>query len=233
MQEVSTHIQNFGATIQTSSIRERAEQAQREIAKWKKIFKDLETYVFENLGIAVYDFSTVADKLNVSANNVNFTITPGIQLVPDRTVLSVWKTVLDNWKVVFNAPENKSWVNDVSWNERGYGIGDVSAAGLGYGAIRLVYGANIGLYDDYGDRIGNTSITFTLEYSIGSSFQVLAQHKYFDAKKYKQINFVRIPLDAITDTVTPKVDSVMRRSYNVPIMTVAEWEQWLAAQGSR
>jgi hypothetical protein len=234
MQEASTHIQNFGATIQTGSIRERAEQAQKEKAKWQKIFKDLETYVFENLGIAVYDFSTVTDSINSSLDRVSFKITPGIQLVPNRTVLSVWKTVLDSWKVVFNAPENSSWVRSVVRSERGKPIGDYDGSDDStYGKIGLYYTATIGLYDEYGDRIGNTTLPFSPTYRNSSSFQVLAQHKYFDAKNYRPIEFVRIPIDGITDTVTPKLDSVTWRSYNVPIMTVAEWEQWLAAQGSR
>jgi hypothetical protein len=231
MQEASTHIQNFGAAIQTSSIRERAEQAQKEKAKWEKIFKDLETYVFENLMIAVYDFSTVTDSINSSLDRVSFKITPGIQLVPNRTVLSVWKTVLDNWKVVFNAPENKSWVSSIVNEQNGKSIGETGGSNqFAYGTVGLTYIADIGLYDDYGDRIGNTSVNLYLRYKNSSSFQVLAQHKYFDAKNYKRIEFSSIPINAITDTVTPKVDSVMRRSYNAPIMTVAEWEQWLLEQ---
>jgi TolB-like protein len=93
--EASQRIQTFGQGSPGASIRERAEWAVTQKARWEKIFNDLGAYVYENLRIVVYDFSTISDQFDARTNKVTLTITPGVKLTYDSTVLSVWKTAID------------------------------------------------------------------------------------------------------------------------------------------
>jgi hypothetical protein len=224
MREASRHIQNFsGSSVPTGSIRERAEYAQAQKQKWEKIFSDLKLYVQENFPIFVYDFSIIEDRYMASFNTVAITVSPGIKVFPNRNVLLVWKTVLDNWSQIKSMEENKTWINAV----RG-ARSDTN--------INLGFSCKFGLYDDYGDRIGNARWSRRYGYSYSSSFQVFAQHKYYENKEFEKFTF-NVPLGKITDTITPKIDGIFynmtpdkEASYNYPVFTVAEWQEWLASQ---
>jgi hypothetical protein len=242
MKEASAHIQNFGGTIQTGSIRERAEQAQKERAKWEKIFSDLVPYVKDNLAMAVYDFSTVTDSINSSLDKVSFKISPGIQIVPNRTILLVWKTVFEKWREVQSLEENKSWAKNIAVPYKGGG----SDREIAEGVIWLTYSVDIGFYDDYGDRIDQGRLSGSgFQFAFNAiTTQIVTQHKYFDPKKYQGVSSSSIPIADITDNVVPKVERVYfywsrsrntdnKEYVNAPMMTVAEWEQWLVSQGGR
>jgi hypothetical protein len=223
MREASRHIQNFsGSPVSTGSIRERAEYAQAQKQKWEKIFSDLKLYVQENLPIFIYDFSIIKDTFNARSNRVTITVSPGIKVIPNRTVLMVWKTILDNWSEIKSREENKTWINAVR------GTNSVN--------IDIDFSCEFGLYDDYGDRINDARWGKECVYRYSSSFQALAQHKYYENTKFDTFNFY-ISLDKVTDTITPKIDGVFyaapykKISYNYPVFTVAEWQEWLASQG--
>jgi hypothetical protein len=224
--EASSHIQNFAKDISTGSIRERAEYAVKQKEKWEKIFRDLETYVYDNFEICIYDFSTVEDEIRLDSSNrttVSFRIKPGIKLIPNRTVLAVWKTVMDNWDHACKLEENKPWVDSV----RNYRI----RIGRGDG-----YAIEVGLYDEYGDRISVAFFHSHLGYGYSPSFQVIAQHKYYEEIKFSTIYFYNISIDRITNNLTPKIDKITSQYNNKridihpPIMSVPEWEQWLREQ---
>jgi hypothetical protein len=239
LKEASEHIQSFGGTIQTSSVRERAEQAQKEKEKWEKIFKDLLNYVNDKLVIAVYDFSVVEDRIYGSA--VNLTIKPGVKFIPNRTVLAVWKTVMDNWEHIRQLPENKSWVGTANIREA---FSDWPHS-IGSSGTSQEYYVRVGLYDDYGDRIKTADVRQGLSYSYKNGnaetiFELVAQHKYYNDRQFKEVNFVAVPVDQLTDKLTPKIEGGTMKNKMisgtthqpaVTVMSVAEWEQWLKEQG--
>jgi hypothetical protein len=222
MREASVHIQNFSGTVPAGSIRERAEWALAQKGKWEKIFKDLEIYLREKLPVFIYDFSVVEDTFDARSKTVTIRLNPGIKIVPDRTVLLVWKTIMDNWSRIKRMEENKGWANNV-W------VKDTISA-IGY--------YEIGLYDDYGDRIADyggyrgTWPVFSYRYS--SSFQVVAQHKYYSDGKFYEVVFYEVPLDKITETITPKIGRIYYKwdgiDYEYPVLTPDEWQEWLASQ---
>ncbi|MDR2661435.1 MAG: CsgG/HfaB family protein [Treponema sp.] len=229
MREASVHIQNFSGAVPTGSIRERAEWALAQKEKWEKIFKDLESYIDKNLVIAVYDFSTVEDTFNATSNTVNIKITPGIKFIPNRTVLLVWKTIMDKWDQIRRLDENKSWASAVRGS---FAIGNHRHPG---------YSVTAGLYDDYGDLLQEVTVYVTQEVQFAyatysnpyRSPEILAQHKYFDNQKFKQITFTGIPLKDITDNVIPKIMTGIRlfsEETDGLVFTVEEWREWLASQ---
>jgi hypothetical protein len=234
MKEASVHIQTFAGAVPTGSIRERAEFAIAQKQKWEKIFADLKVYVWEKLPIFIYDFSVVEDKFDARSNKVTITVSPGVKIVPDRTVLLVYKTILDNWIQIKNMEENKGWTGTVSIPAGVFELQSVSQYAFSY---------EIGLYDDYGDRIASFEWDHVpgFDYSYhSSSFQVLAQHKYYNDNNFNKIRFV-VPLEKITDIVTPKIERIHRNRnlpypnnrdrIEYPVFTVEEWQEWLASQG--
>jgi hypothetical protein len=210
------------------SIRERAEYAQQQKEKWKKIFIDLRKYLDGNLPIVIYDFSAVSDRITTlgSRTAVHLTISPGVKVIPNRTALLVHKTVMDNWEQVKKMEENKSWVNSVREANN----------------FRLQrYDANyvkIGIFDEYGDNIDTVSMRY---YGIRGVPQVIAQHKYYDENKFSEVKTSGIPIEKITGAITPKIievgvqssdNSSFSMKLNPPIMTVPEWQEWLSLQGA-
>ncbi|MFP3040810.1 penicillin-binding protein activator LpoB [Treponema primitia] len=240
MREANQHIENFANAQPPGTIRERAEWAQAQKAKWEKIWADLNTYVENNLAIAVYDLSNVEDTIKVSGNNttVSFSVTPGIKIFPNRNVLLVWKKVRDEWGKVRVLEENKSWASSVAMPKIGGTFHGIS------GEIVLYYDTEIGLYDDYGDRIASYKGETHLSYMYSPQFQVIAQHKYYDDARIIPVSFNNVPIEKITtDTVTPKIEKIYYREINyggmgrkqIPLLllSVPEWEQWLAEHGGR
>jgi hypothetical protein len=234
MREAAVHIQNFSGAVPTGSIRERAEFAQVQKTKWEKIFADLRIYVQENLPIFIYDFSTIEDEFNARYNEVTITVSPGIKVVPNRTVLLVYKTILDSWFHIRAMEENKEWASAVR-GPRG------ALSNVIYN-LDFPFSYEIGLYDDYGDRIANFrwySGRPSFHYHYTSSFQVFAQHKYFNDTKFGKIVYT-VPLDKITDTITPKIERIYYSTTNgsgketvhniYPVFSVAEWQEWLVSQ---
>ena len=242
--EANKHIKSFFVDIPTGSIRERANYAQAQAEKWNKIFSDLEMYLIRNLPIIIYDFSVVEDKINISNKTVELKISPGVKIVPNRTALLVYKTIVDNWILVRKNAENKDWVGSVRLPR--FGSSNEALYYLYYSH----YTTRIGLYDDYNDRVAqfrwygqspNIHISYfksdRARVNLESDFSVVAQHKYYEDAKFGPIIFSSIPLDKVTDTMTPKIERIFfssidpRPEIDIPIMTVAEWQAWLAQQG--
>ncbi|WP_010256180.1 cell surface protein [Treponema primitia] len=244
MREANQHIENFANATPPSSIRERAEWALAQKAKWEKIWADLATYVNDNLLIVVYDFSTISDQFDARSNTVDITVTPGIKIIPNRTVLAVWKTVTDNWRNIKNLDENKSWANSVTMADGIIGPTHIGGSNSGQ------YTINVALYDDYGDRIAlsrdihNTNRDKVHFYGNRNTdlaaFQALAQIKYYNDASFYPLIFNRIKLDNVTDNLSAKVDSIKFRPLggnprDIPalLLSIPEWEQWLAEHGGR
>jgi hypothetical protein len=228
MREASAHIQNFAGAVPAESIRERAKFALAQKEKWNKIFADLLTYIREKLPVFIYDFSVVEDTFDAQRKEVTITVSPGIKVVPDRTVLLVYKTILDNWSQIKSIKENKEWTDTVT----GTNLSSLD------GAYGFPFSFEIGLYDDYGDRIadlsgweGNSPGLDRFRYS--SSFQVLAQQKYYNDKDFSKIKF-KVPLDRITDTVTPKIEHIYyspsRKNIEYRALSPEEWRERLLLQ---
>jgi hypothetical protein len=222
--EAGQHIQSFFGDIATANIQERINYAMVQEAKWKKIFEDLKIYLRENLPVAIYDFSISEDTIYTSSKRVEFKVSPGIKIIPNRSALMVHKKILDEWHRISEAPENKEWVRSfyrLSLTEYIY------------------YYIDIGLYDSYGDLIAeaHSSRGIGASYTPGGRSQVLAQHKYYNDEEFKPIIF-NVPFDKITDTMEPKIigsiyrNSVRKEPVNAPLLSVGEWEQWLQLQGA-
>lgn len=239
--EANHYIHQFFGNIQTANIRERAAFAIAQKEKWEKIFLDLDQYMWRNAPIFVYDFSVVEDKIDISRKQVTIVIKPGIKVVPNRTALVVYKTIVDNWLQIIKNPENKDW----SANVRMPRLSDGGVFGLD--SIDYArFNFQIGLYDDYGDRIANNGWyssrpNFYIKYYKNdtdkvyrkSDFQVVAQHKYYDEARFYPLVFY-VPLDKVTDTLTPKIEkitSINERGYppyvEYKFMSAVEWQTWV------
>jgi TolB-like protein len=235
MREASQRIQNFGGSFQTDSIHARAEYARQQAQRWEKIFRDLRTYLDDNLAMVVYDFSTIEDTITTSGTRmvVRLRISPGVKVVANRTVLQVWKTVKDNWTEIVNDRENRSWIT-----------ADLRAlAGRVDNTLREMtwqYYVNVGLFDEYGDMIATSQVRLGPNFRYTPSFQVLAQHRYYVDRNYEAVTFQHIPVERITSEITPRIieiGTLSRDNPNFssklqpPIMSVPEWQEWLSLQG--
>lgn len=236
MREASQRIQTFAHGSPGASIRERANWATEQKAKWEKIFNDLTDYVQKNVYIVVYDFSTITDRFDARTNRVTITLTPGVKLIPDSSVLTVWKTVNDEWQKISAMEENKSWANSLSVKQTNV----VVVRSL----IRFYNNwTTVALYDKDGIRIIerqtnfpdtriNPSTSNGLSIAYNNNLQVLPQKRYFDNIPYASVSFT-VPLKDITDELSAKPLNTGHYTHgNFPsrIMTVVEWEQWLRSQ---
>jgi hypothetical protein len=178
----------------------------------------------EKLPIFIYDFSIVEDTFNARSNEITLTVSPGVKVVPNRTVLLVYKTVFDNWSQIKRMEENKERANTVRIRGDFLNIEDFGFS----------FSYEIGLYDDYGDRIANAQWYNDsrpwLFCRYTSRFQVLAQHKYYSDTDFKKIRFT-VPLDKITESMTPKIERISWSQTDYSVFTVEGWQEWLASQG--
>jgi TolB-like protein len=234
MQEASQRIQSFGQGSPGASIRERAEWATTQKARWEKIFNDLGAYVNENWLIVVYDLSSLSDQFDARTNTVNITVTPGIKFIPNSTVLTVWKTVIDQWEQMKDLEENKSWADSLRIGSAARDWQDIRAQiGPYYGPARYV--ATFGLYDADGIRIAEATVGRLMQIwyrdrTSRSPIQVLPQNRYFSTSPFEPITFNRVNIADITDELSVKVDiNITYYQMNIParIMSVTEWEEWL------
>jgi TolB-like protein len=246
--EANRHIQSFFIDIPTANIRERANYAITQKEKWNKILADLDMYMWKNAPIFIYDFSTVEDKIDIRNSQVQIKITPGVKVIPNRTALLVYKTIVDNWMLLRKNDENKDWIGSVRMPR----LSDSgSSTGL-YSVVYSYFSAEIGLYDDYEDHIANfrwygdhPSINIQYfknereQYAGVSNFQVMSQRKYYDEAKFCPIYFT-IPINKLTDRMIPKIEQITSSKSNqgmplveYSIMTVSEWQEWLSLQGTQ
>jgi hypothetical protein len=246
MREASERIHNFGSSQIGASIRERANYAQAQIDKWNKIFVDLGAYLDNNLVLAVYDFSIIEDNINIRANTVSITVKPGVKVFPNRTALLVWQRIIDEWYRTVSIEDNRLWVSSVRIGTFGNSAGNTGVGGIGYSCS-----VEVGLYNSYDERIGNETVSFNasnrgiIRFTGAESyrsnpqltFQPLAQFRYFEERNFVPVTFSSIPIDRITDTITPRLvtwhfDQMrrIRMSANSP-MSVPEWQEWLSLQG--
>jgi hypothetical protein len=243
--ESDRHIQSFFIDIPTDNIRERANYALVQKGKWEKIFSDLKIYIRENLPVFIYDFSIIEDKFDTRSKEVALYVGPGIKVIPNRTVLFVYKTILDNWFRIRKIDENKEWVKDVRLPG-----GTLSTQPNDYN-LSYTYSADIGLFDDYGDRIASfhwygASPRLYCDYlmdngfRVNESFQVYAQHKYYAERRFEKIMF-KVPLDKITENITPRIERFyltyiadrgnrMEEQVSYSPLTIMEWQEWIVLQ---
>lgn len=248
--EANRNIQSFFVDIPTNNIRERANYAQTQKAKWDKIFADLDLYMRAKLPVFIYDFSIQEDTINIRSNEVSLNITPGIKVIPNVTALSVYKQIVDEWIRIEGNAENKDWVRNVRMPKLADSGGPTGLYSLDY----AYYEMEFGLYDSFGDRIaqyrgwnsGNGPSIRIYYYESDHArtikrpdLQVLAQHKYYYDAKFFPIRFNSIPLSKITDIITPKIDRVYYSKdsawrgmpeINFQVMTVQEYQEWLSLQ---
>ena len=263
MQEASQHIQNFGQGSPGASIRERAEWANTQKARWEKIFDDLIDYINDNLIIAVYDFSNISDRFDARTNTVTLTVTPGIKIIPDSMVLSIWKTIVDQWEQISNLEENRSWTRSVHSD---YGRKTLRISTRHNSSVPPVWRqiglnplvtdgkvqARIRLYDADGIRIASITsdrsfdhsssdslalyraLSLSIQYS--SSLQILPQIRYFNDKSFAAIRFNGIRITDITDELSVKVEKLREippTSFSPPARIMSVQEWNQWVQGRR
>ena len=252
MREASQRIQSFGQGSPGASIRERAEWATTQKTRWEKIFNDLVDYVDKNLVIAVYDFSAIEDQFDALTNKVTLTVSPGVKIIPDSTVLNVWKTVVDQWEQIKRLEENRSWANSLTirrsnisrdWQDIRQGIGKSQTT-----TDRSFY-AITRLYDDARIRISQNAVRFSsglfIEYK--RDLQILPRERYFNNRSFQPIKFVNVSVSDITDNLSVEASSIAygliyaqegqsmlsNASYSTVsarIMSVQEWNEWVKNQ---
>lgn len=224
----------LGASFSTKSIKERFEFDKAQIAKWNKIFEDLEN--FRNsaeVPLVVYDFSRLDHKtyFNSDSATVDFDINPGIKVFPDRKALLVDKTICDSWEKIRENKENDDWSKKVNCN-------------IDYS---FSYAIEVCLYDSYGDPIAKTAYgdygDFQYYFNNNNSWAfrngdknqiseyVVAQQKYYETAPFQNISFWNIKGDSITDTVTPKIGKIKVHDKEIlpRIFSVEEYEAFVAS----
>jgi TolB-like protein len=248
--EAITQINSMPFSVSASSIRERANAGLALQEKWKKILDDLKKYMYNNYALCiVYDFSKVEDKIDYNRKKVDITISPGVQVVINRTALMVWKKLYDEYTKIRSTEESLRQLY-LSWYlPRGNGGGNI-------------YRITVGLYDKYNDKISEveercwSQVVLGESPSVESNLQVFAQAKYYSPEEYhtphpdyysrgyRPLKFLSIPIDKLSDDVLiPKIDKVALQSpipidnrrdikeINIPLYTPQEWREWIAANG--
>jgi hypothetical protein len=235
MSEASQRIQNFAQGSPGASIRERANWATAQKEKWEKIFNDLYSYANENLLIIVYDLSSFSDQFNARTNTVDITVTPGVKLIPNSTVLTVWKRIVDQWEQIKYLEENKSWTNSVSVKKMTRDMDDIRQR-LGYDD-EYYCSVSIGLYDDEGIRIAQTKGGGKFDIRYNKNLQILPQNRYFSNRPFNKVTFTMVKINDITDELHTKVDNNMTiarygNESNIPsrIMSLSEYDEWVKKQ---
>jgi TolB-like protein len=239
-QEALSQINGLSFTVSTGSVRERANAGIALQEKWRKIIADLKTYMLENSALClVYDFSKIEDSINYNLKRVSFTITPGVQVVANRTVILVWQKLFDEFMAAYNTHKDGAMKEFT---------GGKAFPALPRNHYQYLYLIKFGFYDEFGDRIAETFINFELTLTnYGDAYrysdqaykpQALSQVKYCSPDNYVRLRSGSIPLDRITDSLVPRIESVSVRDgmhakekpINIPWYTPSEWQEWLAGQ---
>jgi hypothetical protein len=218
--------------------------AQWQKEKWDKIFADLQEYAANNLPIVIYDFSTVRDTITDAGKRVNLAVSPGVKIIPNRTVLAVWKAAGEEWLRVKSVEENRAWTESVKTALAG-GTDSQNFDNV------ISYDVILGLYDGNGDPVnfsGPAPVSFTVRFPREA---VISQSRYYTGAAFSAVSLNRIAVaDITTDALAPRIDRVRLRprfgtSYyypgagyvemkqQQPVLSVPEWERWLAAHGGR
>ena len=243
-----------GNTIQ--NLKTQIAQGEEQAKKWSKILTDLDTYLGDNAFMLVYDFSKIELKLDSITNSeISISVAPGVKIVPDRKVLLLAKTVLDEWNKVYDVEENKSWVNNVH--------NDIAPwyAGAKFNFFASVnpmpknnmyflrntaknsaheyttFGVDLGVYDNNGYRI-KTMKEQGYEVVIRNDpvrlSNIKPQKLYFDESQFERGYFNRIKLSEIPDDSDlqikiEKIGIFNTTGYpvaNVRIMSIDEYNEW-------
>jgi TolB-like protein len=241
MREATQHIQNFAQGSPGASIRERANWAIAQKEKWERIFNDLTDYVDRNLLIVVYDFSTITDEFDARTNKVTLTVRPGLKIIPNSEVLTVWKTVVDEWHRIRRLEENRSWANSLTVKRTKLRV-DIREQ---LGPPNTTFYGTVDLFDSEGINIARVyspgGVGLSIIFSVfpgshpGNPYsqvrQILPQNRYFNNTPFKEVIFRNINISDITDDLSVKVISIVgdRGGAVDPayFMSVSEWEEWL------
>lgn len=225
----------------TSSLKDRIQYQQRQVEKWNKIFRELETYMDEHTPIIVYDFSELKDDINMGNKTVNITVTPGIKVFPDRNALSVWKTVIDEWIAVRSNEDNKGWAGTVRGPLFGF-----SNSSSNYYNLNYEYDITIGLYNEDEELLEKKNISYmsgspSISWRVYdpyaaydrqfSSPELKSQKTYFAEAKTHKVYF-RVPLSRVSSSLTVKIVGDVKTRVNTgnyknvtAVYSAAEWQR--------
>lgn len=219
--------QMLNGDISGLSVTEKIRKYEEESEKWNKVFDAWYDYLKSgNWFFCVYDFSNVQDKVDFksSGTSVDFTITPGVKIVPKREAVLLHKQIFDSWEAVRSQPENKEWVK---------GVRTSSTMATNRASIEV----QVDLMNEYGVVIDKVTYSFYFafteffesEWSFFKTSKILTQHNYYDAVDFKQVLFRRIDAKNITDTITPAISKVSQcnigvhyHKISVPVLSVSE-----------
>ncbi|UTC81874.1 CsgG/HfaB family protein [Treponema denticola] len=229
--EAATVISEILSVSTPTNIRERANYYKEQIAKWNKIWKDLEKYMNRNYPIIIYDFSKMSDKINSRKNTVDITLKAGIKLVPNRKALVVFNTIWDEWKQIKANKENYEWVRNVSE----------------YHDYEMSFHIQLGLYNKYGELLGNIwygswknihNLQNMHYKDVRFENQAIPpQFRLFNNAEFYQVIFSDIQIDdKFTEILIPRIidfqffENHKRHSNMSGIFSLEEWEAYLEEQ---
>lgn len=219
----------LNGSISGLSVTEKVRRYETEIAKWTDLFQKWRDYLNSgNWFFCVYDFSEMKDKVAFSSGKsfVDFTVTPGVKIVPKREAVLLHKQIFDSWKAVASQPENKEWVRGVPTDNR-------------FVFYYTVY-VNIDLMNEYGIALKRYFNSFSFdfcdfsksEWSFKGKPQVLTQRNYYNVVNFEKLCFTHIDVQDITDTITPVISEIKlkgnggrgtkMKTVSVPVLSVSE-----------
>ncbi len=199
------------------SVRERAAYYQLQIAKWNKIWKDLNKYMETAFPIIVYDFSQKNEDVD-RYGKVSFRYKDAIRLVPNRTAVVVYNIVRNEWEKIKKNSENDKWTSGIStpWLYLPH------------------YDIKIGLYNKYDELLARFTASFSFRGEELNVYNqtVAPQFRLFNTAKTKEIWFnMKIDEKFTEDFIKPYfIEILMSRGYgteqvinNIPVLSLEEW----------
>ncbi|MBQ9239341.1 MAG: hypothetical protein IJ191_08545 [Treponema sp.] len=231
----------LSGSFDTTSIQSRVTYYKMQTEKWNKIFRELESYVNKNISIIVYDFSLAKDVLNMQYRTVDFTITPGIKVFANRETIVVWKTVLDEWRVLLENRENDVWTGSVEKPLFGYYDGGRLTAQrwVAYN-IRYEYVVTVGVYNGSGELVKKVALKPAFEitempyYADANKLnepELSTQKSYYRNAAFRPVYIKNIKLEDIENGMNLKIVDVQTRLSDGSYMRIdtiysdSDWQQ--------
>jgi hypothetical protein len=136
-------------------------------------------------------------------------------------------------------PENRDWARSIKMPNLTNYVGGSNA-----GWCNFLYNISVRLYDDYGDRVADAHVgrpeLMLVQARFPTDIQVSSQQRYYEDSRFREITFYNIPLNRVTDNMTPRIDSISADyivykngpKVQFSAKTVAEYQEWLRSQGN-
>lgn len=211
-----------GGTIDVKDAKAQIAARKEVIAKWEKIFADLDEYRKKNLIIVVYsvDDSTAEP----SGNGMKVTVKPGAKVFYDRKVLDIIYNVYKEYNA---ACAENDWLKSSKIGRKIY-IG----AGTAFSGSEKYFRIWFGLFDESGYRVKEDFVDYGCprDYLV-SDYNPKSQQGLFNDAKFRSVE-MRLwenEVNSITGDVSINFTECTRGAdYKPRVYTLSEWEQYMA-----